>query len=93
MVVSINIVLKTYAYILNGSLSYSEADRWAWEMMQLFDDGKLEFEPKDKEDLLWQLIQYLYGIDMPSVVDGTRPSRSDLDIIDFLKSKDVFKLF
>lgn len=90
MVVTVNIVLEKYASVLNGSLSYSDADRWAWEVMQLFDDGKLEFEPKEK--LIWQLIQYLYGIDMPSVSDRTKTMISDLDIIDFLKEKNVYNL-
>ena len=87
MVVSVNIVLEIYTSILNGSLSYSDADRWAWEMMQLFDDGKLEFEPTEKEELTWQLIHYLYGIDMPDMEDRTKPSRNNLDTIDFLKEK------
>ncbi|EFK56018.1 hypothetical protein ACFU8T_04605 [Sphingobacterium spiritivorum] len=93
MVVSVNIVLEKYASVLNGSLSYSEADRWAWEMMQLFDGGKLEFEPKENEELIWQLIQYLYGIDIPSVSDRTKTMISDLDIIEFLKEKNVYNLF
>ncbi|MCE7060684.1 hypothetical protein [Dyadobacter sp. CY343] len=89
MVVSVNIILEKYASVLNGSLSYSNADRWAWKMMQLFDDGKVEFDPKENEELMWQLIQYLYGIDMTDVGDRLKPSRSDLDIIDFLKEKNV----
>lgn len=93
MVVSVNIVLEIYASVLNGSLSYSDADRWAWERMQLFDEGKLEFEPKESEEFIWQLIQYLYGIDMPDMKDRTKPSRTNLDIIDFLKEKGVYKLF
>ncbi|MCE7060846.1 hypothetical protein [Dyadobacter sp. CY343] len=92
MVVSVNIILEKYASVLNGSLSYSNADRWAWKMMQLFDDGKVEFEPKEDEELIWQLIQYLYGIDMPDARDRLKPSRTNLDIIDFLKEKNVYNL-
>lgn len=61
-------------------------------MMQLFDDEKLEFDPKENEELIWQLIQYLYGIDMPSISDRTKTMISDLDIIDFLKEKNVYNL-
>lgn len=48
---SVDIVLEKYAFILNGSLSYSDADRWACEMMQLFDDGKLFLTQKKMKNL------------------------------------------
>lgn len=92
MVININIVLDMYSAVLSGKLSYSDADRWAWEMIKLFDNGGLEFEPREDENLIWQLTKYLYGIDMPCVNDRTKTIISDLDIIDFLKEKKVFHL-
>lgn len=89
MVVSINLVLEKYVSILNGSLSYSDADRWAWKMMELYDNRNLEFEPEEKEELIWELISYLYGIDMPCIEDRTRTERCNLDIIDFLKKNNI----
>lgn len=91
MVVSVNMVLEKYASILNGNISYPDADRWTWEMMQLFDDGKLQFEPKENENVIWELIQYLYGIDVPDIEDRTKSARKNIDIIDFLKEKGVYK--
>ncbi|MBC3789085.1 hypothetical protein FHK02_5664 [Spirosoma sp. LMG 31448] len=53
--------------------------------MKLQDTRELIYEPPANEQLIWELITYLYGIDMPSMRDRTQLSRGDLDIIDFLK--------
>lgn len=90
MVITLDTVLTTYASLLQGSVLYAEADRWAWERMQLFDAGNLEFEPKDKEKLIWQLLSYLHGIDMPMVEDRTKTMVAEEDIIDFLKKNKVY---
>lgn len=90
MIVTVESVLKIYKLVLTQQLTYDEADRWAWDKMQLMDDRKLEFEPEDKEDLIWNLIDYLYGIDISIVEDRNKPAKSDLDIIDFLKANGVY---
>jgi hypothetical protein len=89
MVVNKDIILKIYKSLLNGSLSYADADRWAWEMMQLFDDDKLNFEPEEDEGILWELIQYLYGIDIPSMTDRAKTAREKIEIEEFLKKKNI----
>lgn len=89
MVVNQDIILEVYKSVLNGSRSYADADRWAWEMMQLFDDDKLNFEPENDEAVLWELIQYLYGIDTPSITDRTKTARDNIDIKEFLKEKNI----
>ncbi len=90
MVINIETVLKVYASLLDGRLSYSDADRWAFELIQLNDDKRLEFEPRQEEKLLWELIIYLAGIDMPSVKDRSKTMIGKDDIIDFLKKKGVY---
>jgi hypothetical protein len=92
MVITVDIVLKVYASVLDGSITYSNADRWAWGIIELFDNENLTFEPREKEKIIWELIQYLYGIDMTSMEDRTRMMISNLDIIDFLKEKNVYGL-
>lgn len=89
-VITTNIVLKVYNSLLNNTLSYSDADRWAWDMMQEFDKGNLLFDPIQDEDLIWELIQFLYGIDMPDIDDRSKTARTNADIIDFLKQKNVY---
>jgi len=89
MVVNRDIVIKVYQSILEGTLSYASADRWAWNLMQESDKGSLLFEPPDDEGMLWELIQYLYGIDVPDVDDRNLTARDNTDLIRFLKSKGI----
>lgn len=92
MTVTLETVLQTYESLLARRLTYDQADRWAWNMMELQDNGELIYEPPANEQLIWELITYLYGIDMPSMSDRNQSSRGDLDVIDFLKEKGVYKL-
>lgn len=89
MVVNRKTVVDVYKSLLNGNLSYQGADRWAWEMMEHCDNGNLTFEPREDEEMLWDLIQYLYGIDTPSMADRTKPARSSIDIEEFLAEKGI----
>lgn len=92
MTVSIETVLQEYESLLAKQLTYGQADRWAWRMMELQDAGELIYEPPVNERLIWELITYLYGLDVPSMTDRTQPGRGDLDIVDFLKEKGVYML-
>ena len=81
--------LEIYKSILDGKLSYDEADRWSYKMMELYDKDELLFEPDSQEDLIWDLINYLYGIDIPRVDEPTRLAFTNEDIIDFLNEKNI----
>ena len=87
MVINRAIIMDVYKSVLDGSCSFDEADRWAYGMMTLCDNRELTFEPQKDEKLLWDLITYLYGIDVPSMSDRTKPARSKSDIRDFLVKK------
>lgn len=92
MIVSLETVLKIYESLLTQQLSYDQADRWAWKMIELHDEYKLVYEPPEDKELLWELITYLYGIDVPSMTDRNQTARRDIDIIDFLKEKGLYRL-
>ena len=89
MTVTVETVLKIYELLLTHQLSYDEADRWAWKMMQLANSRNLQFEPAQDERLIWALISFLYSIDMPTI-ETRKPARGNLDVIDFLKAHDVY---
>lgn len=57
-------LVNIFKDLINGSISRDEADRWAYSMMQAFDNNSLEFIPPSDESLLWEGIRYLYGIDI-----------------------------
>lgn len=89
VLITINIVLKVYHSLLNLTLSY--ADVWAGDMVQEYENDNLTFEPIQDEDLTWTLLNFLHGIDMPSIEDRSKPLLRDLDIIDFLKENNVYE--
>lgn len=90
--ITINLVLKAYSSLLNGEISFSDADRWAWGIMNDFDDGNLLFQPIQDEALIWELTQLLYGIDMPDIADRNKTSRTSIDIIEYLRKQNVYEL-
>jgi hypothetical protein len=91
VVITIDAVLRVYNSLLNNTLSYSKADRWAWDLMQKFDNGDLRFKPVQDESLIWELIQFLYGLDIPAIKDRNKTARTKIDIIDFLKKKNIYE--
>ncbi len=58
-------------------------------MMERADRDALQFEPEHDEPLIWKLISFLYGIDMPDI-ETRKPARGDADIIDFLRAMGVY---
>jgi len=91
VIVTKKMVLEVYHSLLNGTLSYPDADRWAWNMMQEYDKHNLEYAPREDEGVIRELITYLYGIDMPSMEDRSKTGRTNDDIIDFLKAKNLYE--
>jgi hypothetical protein len=89
--ITVRIVLKIYNQLLNGNISYSDADRWAWNMMQSLDNDTLHFESLQDEPLIWELITFLYGIDVPDMMNKNITARSNIDIISFLEEKGLYE--
>lgn len=90
-IVTKEIVLKKFKELLEHTLSYGDADVWAWSMIEQYEDYKLQFEPEDEEDLIWGLMSYLHGIDMPAE-NRIDTMIQDVDVIGFLKEKGVYEL-
>jgi len=71
-------IQKTFTCLIDGRLSREEADRWAYQRMQAFDNKSLVFEPTVDESFLWDAIQYLYGIDTKVSSDEYMHSIEDI---------------
>lgn len=91
VVITTNIVLKVYHSVLNHTLSYADADVWAGDMVQEYENDNLTFEPIQDEDLTWTLLNFLHGIDMPGIEDRSKSLLRDLDIINFLNEHNVYE--
>lgn len=61
-------ILKIYKSVLDESMSFDLADRWAWRMMELDDKDLLVYDPPEKENYLHGLVSYLYGLDVPRLM-------------------------
>lgn len=66
--------------LIERRISREDADRWAYARVQAFDSNNLSFDPKVDEDLLWDAVQYLYGIDMKVSPDEYMHSIDDIEV-------------
>jgi hypothetical protein len=92
VVLTINTVLKVYNSLLNHTLSYADADVWAAAMIEEYENKNLIYEPIPDKDTIWEILNFLHGIDMPgSIEPHSPPLITDADIIDFLKEKNLYE--
>jgi hypothetical protein len=78
MHVDLQVVLRVFEDVLNGSMSREQADRWAHAVVQEEETGVVTYAPPFDRERIWAGVMYLYGIDTmkaPGVY-----LHSDLDI-------------
>ncbi|MDT7526953.1 hypothetical protein NOG12_12815 [Pseudidiomarina sp. GXY010] len=78
MLLTIDDIKGKFSELIAGEISREAADRWAYERIQAFDAGLLEFEPGSDEEFLWSAIQYLYGVDSKDSHDEYMHSLGDI---------------
>ena len=64
MVISMKDVQQVFDQLISEKIKREEADRWAYDRVKAFDSNLLEFHPISNEELIWEAISYLYGIDI-----------------------------
>ena len=57
-------VAQWFENVITRQVSFEDADRWAWSIIQAEDTGTLEYEPRSDKDRIWRGVTYLYGVDM-----------------------------
>ena len=85
--ITIEQVLKVYSSMLMGKLSRQKASEWGHTKCELVEDNREKITPHSDEDLIWELINYLHGIDMQSPDDRHDYILTNKNIIGFLQSK------
>jgi hypothetical protein len=63
MHVDLQVVLRVFEDVLNGSMSREQADRWAHAVVQEEETGVVTYSPPRDRDRIWAGVMYLYGID------------------------------
>lgn len=71
--ITIQEIVEVYKAILDGKISRNEADRWAWSLIQKEDNRELIYIPAELEDLIWNELGFISGIDSPAEIqlDGS----------------------
>lgn len=64
MKVSNDDIKNIFIKLINESISREDADRWAYKIIEADDLDDLELHPSNKKHIMWEAIDYLYGIDM-----------------------------
>jgi hypothetical protein len=64
MEITINDVKNIFNQLISGVITREEADEWAYKLTEDEDANNLVYNPASKEDLIWDAISYLHGIDM-----------------------------
>ncbi len=49
--------------IIEGKLSFEDASRWAYSKMRALELKELTFVPRVDEEIIWEAVMFLYGID------------------------------
>lgn len=81
MLLTIEDIKCKFNELINEEISREDADEWAYIRMQAYDDGNLEFQPSNDQELLWGAIQYLYGIDIKDSPSSYLHSLEDIQVV------------
>ncbi len=64
MVITINEVRKLIFQVLNNAITREEASTWAFDRREAYDNGQLCFSPVNLEEILWESILFIEGLDL-----------------------------
>ena len=62
--ISLQDIQKIFIDIINGKVTLEEADSWAASKVQEEEEDTLLYSPIEDEDVIWEGIMYLNGIDL-----------------------------
>lgn len=64
--------------LLDNKLSREDASLWAYNLRQEADDNKLIYSPKENENILWESILFIEGIDLQNEPNLYLHNRNDI---------------
>ena len=67
--------------LLDNSMTREDASSWAFRLREAADNYELEFIPSSKEDLIWELILFLEGVDLKDSPDSYLHNQDDIRLI------------
>ncbi len=79
MILTLKDIHNIFVKLINNRLSLEEADRWAYKVIEEFDNNTLIFDPKKYQDHMWRAVSYLYGVDLKISPNEYMHSLSDIE--------------
>lgn len=70
MKVSLLEIINILDELIEGNLSREDASSWARDRQTAEDEGELEYEPASKEQIIWDAVLYLEGVDLKDGPDS-----------------------
>ncbi|SKA03561.1 hypothetical protein SAMN04488128_102394 [Chitinophaga eiseniae] len=64
--------------LLNGKISREDASLWAYNLRQEADGNKLVYYPEGNEEILWESILFIEGIDLQNTPNVYLHNREDI---------------
>lgn len=67
--ISIAEIREIFADLISNKRSREDISLWATSLMQAQDEGRLFYHPQEAEDIIWEAIKYLIGVDLKILPD------------------------
>jgi hypothetical protein len=78
--INLNYLKMILSSILEDKISREKGSEIAFELRQLSDRNSLKYEPIDKEDLIWDAILFIEGLDLKDSPDTYLHNDNDIKI-------------
>ncbi|MPT33668.1 MAG: hypothetical protein E2604_00925 [Flavobacterium sp.] len=77
--INLSEIKEQFDNLLNNKTSREEAASWACELQDAQDSGLLEYDPLEKEVIIWNAIQFLQGVDLQDAPNEYLHNLDDLE--------------
>ena len=85
MTVSLNDIRDVLTRLINEQISREDASNWAMKLMEVNDNDSLEYESIELEEIIWDGIMFILGIDLLVAPNPNSYLYGKVDIEDYLK--------
>lgn len=78
MTINVEMVKMITVQLLNKERSREQVAEWAFDLMKADDNNELEYEPMQDEELLWDSIDFLQGVDLKDTPNSYLHNEEDI---------------
>ena len=78
MEIRIEDIKQVLEKLIDDKISREDASLWAYNLRQQADDNDLKYSPEENENILWQSILFIEGIDLQNEPNVYLHNRKDI---------------